>query len=1720
MITVTSKLRLLLLSLALSSNLYVLGALAQANVNKPTPFSEHKPKFQKQSAANPSWQSLPVHEIDVNQPHYQRDGEPQHFFSNNTIRISPARPIYIKVTPGQSLKFERETSHQTGTHKPIPIKIHVAQGRGVFREQADKQWRSDYLLYQNNLSRPVWLMLRADSLSEKFKIFIKHYDELNSDDEWIDQGSTLEDFVLIDVYPRKEKKHLFSLQQHAYFEYKAEYQQRIKLDYYTDFSTLANTTNLNVELNWSVDGQPEQSQKFYANPNIYQKYISQCALVLGFKNSTIIELNKGQTIRLRSSHNGFLGLLNNRSSDYLFDVNRPNLKRNDSSSAGEATMEQKWYTVLRSLQLPVNLNLSDNNNTYLRRRGLYPYSNSVPSKTLYSTKGTTLKKELNELFFSRENSYSNYQKLVLGQFYQLNQDISEHTFTIPDNRVGRELELEVALENSSDELIPLSVQFDQSLPTHWLIARRLIDSHDRPNLLSTFLETSIDQDHSAHVSESAAFARFREKAPTVTTGIAYIHAPQDTKFARIFVQKPNHDKANNVQSRSSIWVSLRDFTYRSILNDSKLLTAPETRGLKQLTRAFKTLKNIEATSLRDKSKLLEVLENLPQQEQTELILWARLYKSAQQSWLAISQKLQRPTRISGKGGMTRFEQNDDSWLSSLKKMFESDNPEMAINYLSGTALYNPNLGYRQHAIDLLYSGADKKLSLFRLEQIMLAAIYEDTRILPLIHEQLLWVLSKTGKFELIKVIPKLSQATEQYDLLTSIAALDDQGAHKLIENTQLDLNSDFANLRDVYRTINSPSPKAVTEKNRTPYSKVTTAEQTQVLGRFGYWKSNNRPARVYDHHVLLNNVERPNLKIDAFLVDRNKQIQLVSNQLGRYRIKVAPISSLNGAGGQHLFTQIHLRNDQVNRAYSIANHARTRWWFNAHHDAMQDVQLNSDAVNQHFIGIVSALPIDQEFHQAGVLTITADQPSIVYLERLEDPLSLLQMQSESNDTVDKAGIELNTVQAQNRADLRGNLSHNCSENRSVFLAQSSWYRPLSIEHIAFKARTSAATIMNIQSPIQTCNLDKPLVVSCVDDLTKGLDKRDIASAASLLNLANNPSLRLTRPGIRSSVFEVMSWRELRDMQSPAGSIKLKDSIDIPLTTLAQQRKQLSTTSLNSPYRITGDSVQGFSFYSDNANTRSVVLQVDKTGFDKARSVTVWIKVSGNKPSSVTLETGVPSTRNLEIARGNNDIKIWLAPQNNDDSLSISFEPSNKLANRSPSAQTRTYQVATADQPVLVKVFGPQWLKSIRRVGDSVLIKEQYIHKGWQTLKFKASGQSQALYRFYVLQENYRPGGAADSPTVTDILATLDGTIDTSLSRAHTLNRKQSTYSQPSIFKEFKSLNDYGGTPQANGHNLFIEPNKLGFRPFTFGMELTHADRQNGDDDFESFVDLLTNYTELHGFARQRNNERGDSFSLDGRYRHYTQADVFQLSARYDHQPIRTSNGLSWGATLESWHQDSQANQGDITSTRLIARLGYQKEPSQRHRLTTRFDLWKRARTLDQVSNFDLVDPDVWSLYKEHHQHGASLSQRWTYRNRLDSQLYADAGVVLNEGLTTIDRNSVQLGWRAYVKRRSFDINLINRRFFKDQNRDNAFTRNDLRVSGDWPLPFSNNSNLKLGVRAQYNFNGKDVSWWLNLGWFQHAGQQLHDFRPGEYRFRSVRNWWLENTSTDKKFGSE
>lgn len=1659
--------------------------------------SAHTSEAQTTTPSAPVWYEadLTVLAPDEN----QSDGIKQ---QSGWVTVTTERPAFFELRSGQVAQLVRRDE----THSE-PVQVHIAQGRGMFRAQADIRWLDRRQLINNPRSRDVWVMLQSTNTVD-IKLRIGDQQALRDRDYW--ERVELEDSKTIEAKSLESGREgkLSPLQKDETFTYHAERDERVKLDYYADFDNFRGLSNVPVHFQWQIDQGTPSSSIRYANFNFKALNQHQCTLALSFRESMAIDLKRGETLVFRASKAGFLTVDSNHKGDYFFSRNRANLLGAKPSALGLPLLSEKWYPLLRAYNLSVPLNLTDENNKLTTRRGLYPQKNLHPVNWLYSVRGRPIEfqrrtveqtSQTNTLHFSSQQSRSNLTKMVLGRYHRLDAVQEGLTFSLPPNRVLRELELEVATPHAGSDTVSLWVTVDDLPAEKWLLVPSLQALSGQPSVLSLYLEASLKSTDTEPVSTTGAFAHLKQAAPMVRTNIAYLPIPDSAKKVTINLVK------RDSQQGKEHWISLRDFVYRSNLGDVAILNESGSKTLSRLLHAFDLFREQESNfigltnvSTRDANSALEDslqdLETRSFTEQRSLIHWARFFHVVRNARQALeSDYMAEPASEQ----LRRFNDVSASIWRDIQGWLNGPQPSTSVQVLIGLLLHHPDQAVRLRALTLLTQLEEGGLiATNRLEQALLAYLYQDMRQLEKVLPKLMQLWLQQGKYYLIELLPKPPESAAYFDLLSSVVQ-----RRELIELQQHYDNSAFEpekskTLYHVARSLYKPDTKAqvLTEEMRLSY-----------LKEFVYWRANQQPVQEYTQHLTLQHRTRPELNQQAFLVGPESTLVIKSNELRRYRIKAAPL----------------LNNDR--RAKGINNSSRITIGDNSHSitgvNQSNWFSVATESDSPKVFGNFSTLMFSRNDQEQNQVTIKANQPLVVYLERMDDPAGLLQTHSASLEAVSSGAYNatrplLTPISAY--LSLPRQQHDACGEIEHKTLTQSDFVRPLDIANIKHRVSKSKSNqwveqylaegdtgIIDIQGPSD-----------------------DIATSAKLIHWAESEAGRRRYPDLRATAFQQVRWRELLDIQHHAGSYQLQFQRPTAISQIELQRIALSSkVRRDYPFKISGQTAQGFTVSSPSEESASLNVAVRKRLFDRTKPVHIWVQIDDKKAKKYDINTGSTRRIILPLKQGSNVIKLWMGPGSMRETAFYDVVLPNNIQ-AIQTAATRFFSAAP-NKGIDLLIRGPQRLKVVvANSAGQTNVTERHLPAGSNKLRFDAKGDFR-YFRFFVLQENYQ----AVPPPIDETQAVV---------RAQSCYNNVKCLSRNSILDntKLKKILDFGfnsavkhsydvskntgfkrlqGTNHLNADHSWIDTKfetiqTIDIPKPTLGLDFRWVDRDSSDEDPDSLDQLNSAFVQLNGWSRQNRADGHQISSFDATLRRFDIANVYRLHGRNDW--LKSGNQVPFNYALggDVWHQSETDLNSSISSGQLYARTRYTVQATPRISLSTRGRVWVRASNAGSAANFSLIDPDVWSQFKEQHQYGIGLAQRAVYRHKLDSETYAEANFLSNENPLSADRIGLSLGWRSYFGQASSDINVSHRQFRNDSDREQAFDRTDVNVSADWLLPFSRQSNFRLSARARFNTDANDVSLWLNIGWFQHAGQQLFDFRPDELRFRRPRDWWLRRST--------
>ena len=1633
------------------------------------------------------------------------------------VDLSEDKPLFFQLGSGQIAKLQRQYPS-----REQEISIHITQGRGLFPAQADLQWFDEEQTLSNTYSRDAWVMLRSKA-DTKVRLSIGTEQRLRARDYWSSAASKVNSSVAVQTIGQKNAMELAPLKRDMPFIYKAERDEHLKLDYYVDFGNFSDLSNVPVDLHWRIDEQPLRSSRRYANFDFRTISQYQCAQALSFKESLIVDLKEGQTVTFHASQAGLIGVSANSDDDYLFNRNRAPLNIDQRDEFEPWSLTEKWYTVLRAYNLPVPLRLTAQNNKLTTRRGLLPTFNRSGVHWLYSARSQPL--DLNAwsdknasqsvgLRFSSEHSRSNLTKLVLGHYHHLNDSQSVLSYNLPQNRVLRELELEIATPDFNLELIRLRIDVDDLPGKEWILVPGLQAMASQPSLLSMYLEAGLraSTDSSEAVSLSPEFARLKQPAPMVQTNYAYIAVPDSASKVSISLSNQN-EKANR-----ELWVSLRDFVYRSNLNDVAVLNENESKTIEQLLQTYRLFRRYEP--LREDTQrqaapvldnILNNLEKLSFGEQRNLAQWARFFHVVRNARKSLEQAY---IRESDNVDLNVFSDLDAPIWRNIEVWGSGPQYSQSLHILIGLTLHHTDPAVRSHALTQL-KRFKSKMTANRLEQVLLAYLYQDMSQLGDQLSSLMKLWREQGKYYLMSLLPKPLDSKADYDLLLAAshrADLQTLQSHydRLLSNRSGTQFDDSQILFDVARSLHYGTAE-LSDDNAKSY-----------LTRFAFWKPSQQPVRQYTQHVNLRHKTRDDLVQKAFLVGENKDLILASNELRRYRIRVAPILTEADEKAQNgpIRLPAIIVNQQTRR---ISTLNESNWQALLPYTLDQIEGRKQLAYFAHTVGQFSTLNFSQEDRQNEQIRVTANHEMVVYFERLDDPAGLLQSQSLPLAAVDWR--EEDHAHSRLPSKLTANLSYpstgdsDCEQWHTIAITQPRYVKPV---------RPSSIRRVNLKSP-STNWIEQYWSASRHTQVAEQIelypDRRyDIATAANHLHWSENPNVRHRYPDLRANVFEEVRWRELLDLSGHSGIVHLQSKEPSALTQAESQRSGFSSHKYSPrksqfySFRVLGKYVQGVTLHSPIEQNLKVNVIARRRLFDEAKPASIWVQIGEASAREYQLRTGQERWLDIPLSLGTNIVKIWAAADSEEGVL-FDFALPDNIQPIQPTSSP--FFMVSNRRGITIPIRGPQRLKVIasNEFGQTK-VREYHIPKGHHQKHLKLEDGYRYL-RFFVLQENYEITASKRNPKPVEVVKAGCYQHADCFSRNSILNQtafnlimNAGFYSTSNKITDLVSHN-------ANDRLVYIsdiKPKAIEAedkRLPTLGINVGWAERDTNDEDVDSTNQLTSDYHQLDAWYRQKWLAINQLSSVDASARRYNSANVYRLNLRHDWLEAAYRLPVNFSLGGEIWHQDQNSLNPAVSSGRIVARARYNREIKPRIALSMRGRAWYRASNADNNIDYRRLDSDVWSAFKEDHQYGLGLNQRATFRNALDSETYLEANLMTNEQLFKLDRHGFLLGWRSYFGGISGDINLNYREFHNDKHRERRFSRTDINLSTDWFLPVTQRSNFRLSARARLNTNDDSLSWWLNFGWFQHSGQQLFDLRPTELRFRSPRNWWLRHESNSQ-----
>lgn len=410
-------------------------------------------------------------------------------------------------------------------------------------------------------------------------------------------------------------------------------------------------------------------------------------------------------------------------------------------------------------------------------------------------------------------------------------------------------------------------------------------------------------------------------------------------------------------------------------------------------------------------------------------------------------------------------------------------------------------------------------------------------------------------------------------------------------------------------------------------------------------------------------------------------------------------------------------------------------------------------------------------------------------------------------------------------------------------------------------------------------------------------------------------------------------------------------------------------------------------------------------------------------------------------------------------------------------EEKNYQVATKDQPVVVRTQGPAWVRIDHLEEGDVLSQNRFIPEGLQTLTIMPAGnQEKTLYQVF----RFVPGRF---PKEIKVLPPplADWTVgDVPFSPSNT-SMPEAVHVQDGLLLPGQSDGTWsvGASWNRAGASDSITPTPLSD---------TYMEQRVS---YHFFDELKRRSWTAHALAREHGSG-SPSFGGIGKLLYYPASLPLTLSAQAD---IYTQR-FNMAASLHL----SAAHEMELTRTL-----------SQRTTFSTYGTLIRFAKN----TRGEVIDPDVFTNYKDTHRRGLEIEYELIYEPFYDTRFWALAGETANPdfNLAKPDHLTFKAGYDQLIGPVTLSLEYGFKPYFSDRDRETSFNRTAIGAALRWDYWYNSNNRFEFGARMTRNTdipsgsNRTTGHFWtgiLSVIWHFNQGRGYRDFRQEEALFHSMR----------------
>ncbi len=556
------------------------------------------------------------------------------------------------------------------------------------------------------------------------------------------------------------------------------------------------------------------------------------------------------------------------------------------------------------------------------------------------------------------------------------------------------------------------------------------------------------------------------------------------------------------------------------------------------------------------------------------------------------------------------------------------------------------------------------------------------------------------------------------------------------------------------------------------------------------------------------------------------------------------------------------------------------------------------------------------------------------------------------------------------------------------------------------------------------------------------------------------------------------WQRQKNILQSAGKQRVDQPHWRPESPRLRVRNALLPPLKIHEFRLFGSNVWGLSSTASVPIYWQIALTLE--GLNSQRQpLKVMLQRDKQAPVEVVLTADDPHhLATLTLPAGTHQWRLWVAESVAGQSLRVGLHRGESVEERLawPVASERSYFVSTVQEPLQMRLKGPQMLKVVERVAATDHVYYHSLSEGWHTLELAPRlGASRALLRVFSLQvdNQWQALESRYQPRVVAAPARFAPLPD------------------ELAVEPFEPLSPFAPGGYEDGSERYYAL----FRQRRFSDEFSEQERFFAiGGQHRQHHSTLQLYHRLSAELRFR--EFGNpSLALEGRVEWVPQQSQWRGSAQiksYWQQPDSQKGQLEW------------ANYLDATVYRV-----YRLTPKSYH--IPRFTLFARTMSLRfNPYQRGLLDQDIFTEYKAQHRYGWQFADSYTYQPWLDTAWTVRGWLKSNDAWRDrlLDVAGLSVRWRQMLGDGELALTLSQRYFFSDDERSNRFSSTTLSLQSEWG-EWSDGWNLwQLQGAINYQLQEGDFSFMLQLSWHGLQGRGYRDALPGEVFFKPLRQWRL------------